>query len=890
MKNFALHIAITFLFLAFCGTLQATHNRAGDIRYTHVSGFTYRVEVITFTKESAPADRPYLKIKWGDEAPGTPDNELDSLQRSIEDPTAGIDVKRNVYIGFHTYSGPGSFTIVVEDPNRNFGVNNIPASIDQIFCISSTIIISPFTGHNNSVQLQRFPIQDACINQIWSHNPGAFDPDGDDLVYSLVPCMGDDCVPLLGWQLPSDWTSETTDSFIIDPQTGTISWDRPLYSGEYNIAIQVDEYRNGQLVGRVIRDMQITVVTCNNQPPVIDPIPDYCITAGQFLEFYVHATDPDNHAITLSAVGGPMSSVVHPATFQPNIGRFTWAPQCEEIRNAPYQMLFEATDNGYIPLTDPETTNIRVVAPRVENPVAEASGNTIQLSWEANTCATVLSAYEQEQIKYKVYRRNNEYGFEPDNCELGVPAYTGYTFIGETTGVNHTSYTDDNVFFGGVFCYMVVTCWPDGAESYASEEFCDTIRKDVPVLTHVTVDITNETEGQNTVCWSPPTELDTLTFPGPYQYKLFYAGGLNHPSTLVYESGISPYLIWADTCFTHTGINTMQDNSNYIIQMHNGDGLIGQSRASSSVFLSAEGNDNEITLNFQFDVTWTNAEYEVYRKNDDTGLFDLAGTTDVRTYTDTGLVNNQTYCYKVKSIGSYHSEGIADPLLNWSQELCAVPYDRRPPCPPTLAITDDCQQISVEMTWNNPNHSCADDVTAYAVYYAPHPDEPMQVIHTISTAEDTTYRFPAENFNFSIAGCYAVTALDSLNPWPDGSVVQNESVFSNILCIDNCPLYFLPNVFTPNGDGKNDLFEPFPYRYVESIDLKVYNRYGTLVFESTDPDILWDGKDMNSGQPCHDGAYYYTIVVNSIRLSGNETSAFSGNIQLLGGSISSNPK
>ncbi len=888
MKNYFKH-SVLFTVLVFSALLgYTTHNRAGDIRYTHVVGLTYRIEVSTFTKADATIDRPFLKIKWGDESNNPPLEALDSIQRIIDDPTAGINIRRNVYVGFHTYRGPGSFTIVVEDPNRNGGIHNIPSSINQIFCISSTLIISPFTGQNNSVQLLNLPVQDACINQLWSHNPGAFDPDGDLLVYSLVPSMGDDCIPLLGWELPDDWTNEPTDFFEIDSQTGTLTWDRPLYSGEYNIAIQIEEYRSGQLVGKVIRDMQITVVTCNNQPPVINPIPDYCIQAGDFLEFFVTASDPDGNSIFLSATGGPMTAVEHPATFQPNNGRFTWSPQCEEIRNTPYQMLFEATDNGFIPLSDPEVTTIRVVAPRVENPTAEALGNSITLNWNVNTCANVLSPFQQSQIRYKIYRRNNEYGFTPEQCELGVPAYTGYTYIGETVGINSTSYVDTDVFFGGVFCYMVVTCWPDGAESYASEEFCDTIRKDVPVLTNVSVDITDILSGQNTICWSPPSELDTLAFPGPYQYKLLYAEELNTPAQEVYQSSISPFLFWADTCFTHTGINTQNFNSNYIVQIYNDNGLISQSLPASSVFLTASPNDNEITLNFNYDVTWINTSYEVYRFNGEINDFELIGTTLEPFYTDTGLVNLQSYCYRVRSIGTYNTPGIIDPVFNWSQELCAQPFDRRPPCPPSLAIEDDCENLSVVLTWTKPSSDCADDVTAYQVYYAPTPNDSMQLIHRTENVNDTTFTFPAEDFNFSIAGCYAVTALDSLNLWPDGSLVQNESEFSNVICIDNCPLYELPNVFSPNGDGVNDVFEPFPYRYIESIQIIIYNRYGTKVFETTDPKILWNGTDMNTGRECHDGAYYYVIQVNAIRLNGIETNSYNGNIQLVGSTQPSN--
>ena len=56
----------------------ATHNRAGEITYEHVGGFTYRVRITTYTKQSAIADRNSLKIRWGDEGPNTTENDLDS--------------------------------------------------------------------------------------------------------------------------------------------------------------------------------------------------------------------------------------------------------------------------------------------------------------------------------------------------------------------------------------------------------------------------------------------------------------------------------------------------------------------------------------------------------------------------------------------------------------------------------------------------------------------------------------------------------------------------------------------------------------------------------------------------------------------------------------------
>ena len=90
-----------------------------------------------------------------------------------------------------------------------------------------------------------------------------------------------------------------------------------------------------------------------------------------------------------------------------------------------------------------------------------------------------------------------EYGFEPENCEIGVPEYTGYSLIGEVNGLNSTAFVDNEVFFGGQYCYMVVTCFPNGAISLASEEFCGFLNKEAPVITNVSVEATDLSNGEN---------------------------------------------------------------------------------------------------------------------------------------------------------------------------------------------------------------------------------------------------------------------------------------------------------------------------------------------------------------------------------------------------------
>jgi len=76
-----------------------------------------------------------------------------------------------------------------------------------------------------------------------------------------------------------------------------------------------------------------------------------------------------------------------------------------------------------------------------------------------------------------------------------------------------------------------------------------------------------------------------------------------------------------------------------------------------------------------------------------------------------------------------------------------------------------------------------------------------------------------------------------------------------------------PNVFTPNGDGINDVFE-VTSRNGNVVSLRVYTRAGVLVFSIQAVRCRWDGYSL-SGQQMATGVYYYTaeIVGSSPRIS-----------------------
>lgn len=858
-------------------SLSATHNRAGEITYKHLGGNEYEVTIITCTKTSVIADREWMPIDWGD---GTP---VDSIQRDQIVFLSGIDAQRNIYTDTHVFPGPGQYLLYTEDPNRNADVLNIPNSVQTGFSISSLLtILGGANGHNNSPQMLNPPKDNACFNKLYLHNPAAFDPDGDSLAYELAPSTTFNNQVIPGYVFPDQVNPGANNVMSIDPITGTLSWDSPQLIGEYNVVIVIKEYRNGVEIGFVKRDMQINVVGCSNDPPIIQDLPDVCVVANSNLSLAISADDPDGDFVVLEAFGEIFELDNSPATFnQPvSIAALNWSVNCGHVRLSPYTVYIKATDdNPQVMLSDITSFNITVVAPPVENPSATAIANTILLDWDNGPCSNATG--------YKIYRRITSYGFIPDDCETGVPGYTGYEFLDFVEGWDNSSYLDDNnVPFGNEVCYMVVACFEDGSESIASEEFCAMLDMACPIISHVTVDETSPSNGQVTVRWYPPIEIDTINdFLGPYSYRVLHGDGFNPPLAILESTPQSSILNVGIIEFVHEDINTEDQANTYIIEFYNDGEFICSSNDASSVFLTSQSIDNALELSWIENIPWVNNSYEIYRE-DDSQIFQLIGTSSEPFYTDTGLVNGQEYCYFVRTFGSYAEPSIQNPLINDSQEWCSRPFDSEPPCAPQLTLDGECEFDNYELSWNNPNNSCADDVVSYNIYYTSVFGGDFELQTSIVGADITSYIPPSE----SLVGCYVITALDSLLVGPDGFQNQNESVFSDSICVESCPEYTLPNVFSPNGDEYNQFFRPFEtdFRYIESIDLTIYNRWGQELFKTTNPEILWEGQVENpliqiNGDGRYyapDGTYYYVCIVNEKTLMGIVPRVLTGNITM----------
>ena len=865
-----------FALLAGSAALFATHNRAGAITYKHISGFRYEITITTYTNTETTADRPELIINYGD---GTPDDTIPRVQEIVPLSPQYDTVKKNIYRKEHTFLGVGSYVMCVSDPNRVAGINNIAGSVDTQFGLSTTLVIPALTGFSNSVEFLYDPIQDGCVGSPWIFNPVAFDEDNDSLGFELVNPLGEACIELPNWTQVSDYNENPNGEISVD-ENGTIIWDSPLQAGNYVISLEVTEYNNGQIVGRVLLDLQIFIDVCNNQNPEIAQLADTCVEAGTTLNYLVNATDPDGDDVDLTLAGGAFQVASSPAFFvqiddNPAAGNMQWETNCSHVRLAPYQTTVIATDDGNSPLNNVAQFNITVVAPAPENLEVVPEAGAMALSWSPSVC--------QQAAGYRIYRREGSFNFQPSNCETGVPEYTGYELVGETTGLNSTTFNDvAGVNFGTVYCYRVIAFFEDGAESYASDEVCGELFRDFPILTKLSIGVTDENNGTDTLRWEAPTELDTeVEFPGPYRYRVYRRYALETGFQQVFESEENADLNSLPGELISTGLNTVDSAIFYRVELYSAGILAATSNTAASIFVTPIPNDSEIEVTWLDETPWQNYSARIFRRNPRSTEFIEVGVSSTGSYRDTLLENNQEYCYYVITEGSYFKEGLPDPLFNHSQQVCAQPYDRTPPCPPLLFGQDNCETLEIEFNWEL-DEACTsnDDIEFYTLYYALNQNDTLRPLVTLNGAELRDYFFANDT---SIAGCFAITATDGENLWPDGSIRRNESEFSNIVCYDNCPIFGLPNVFTPNGDGRNDVFIPVDLRSIREVNFQVFNRWGSVVFETKDPFFQWDGTSELTGEVVSDGTYFYACKAFAIRLAGLETINLSGTITVVSG-------
>lgn len=928
----------------------ATHLRAGEITVTRESctSLNFIITITVYTNTGSEIRFGDGVLDFGD---GSTPLRTPTIQNTIR-PDLGPNVGIVTFSTTHTYAGPGQYIVSYNEPNRNAGILNMFNSVDTKFYIESKISIDPFIGCDNSPRLLVPPIDKACSGAAFYHNPGAYDPDGDSLSYEFTIPKREKGIEVNNYRDPNvkefydriglnysiaNEDKDGTPTFTINKTTGNIIWDAPGAPGEYNIAFIIKEWRKiaGVWVnmGYVIRDMQIIVDDCKNKRPELQ-VHDLCVEAGKLITTDFFGYDPDGDSVKIEAFSQILNQNVtppfpSPATYTPfpvkyqasgpsKLAKlsFRWQTACVHVREQPYQVTLKITDSppkgAGAKLVQFKTVFIKVVAPAPVWKDAQVvpANRTAKLEWKPYACSNAEVM--------QVWRRVDTIPFTPVDCVTGIPASLGYTMIAQVPASN-TKYTDTNggkgLARGAKYCYRLVAAFPlpNGGVSYVSRDTClPPIIADAPIITNVTVDKTSPSAGQITVKWRPPLEINQAQYPPPYRYKVYRAEGLTgnikiaptHPGTI------------PDTSYVDTGMNSQEIVYNYRVELYyNTNVRFDSSEVASAVRLEAHPQFKQIQLIWGASVPWSNQSTKfprhlVYRGPKDATesqliLIDSVDVTTGRfTYIDSGqydvkkgllqkhgLSDQQVYCYRVMTRGTYGNKRVKDPLVNFSEINCAQPNDTIPPCKQEMnavASGTQCDQYFATtpcaptsftniVTWKkSTDAACRLDITGYNLYVAKEVGADFDLY--VENIKDTFY---IDSNLPSYARCYKIEAVDRAG---------NKSELSEQVCFDNCPHYELPNVFTPNDDKCNDFFSAFSdrqvidesgngpcgpidpiqqrlrcARFVQSVEFTVNNRWGKEVYRYQSGGentiyIDWDGKD-NDGKELAAGVYYYNAHV-----------------------------
>lgn len=228
------------------------------------------------------------------------------------------------------------------------------------------------------------------------------------------------------------------------------------------------------------------------------------------------------------------------------------------------------------------------------------------------------------------------------------------------------------------------------------------------------------------------------------------------------------------------------------------------------------------------------AFYTVYRSTG--GPYNNYGSSNSNSYLDnTTNVNNEPYCYEI----SY--KDACNNVSALSINTCTVLL--------SVTRTDETNYL----TWT-PYTGYQSGIKEYILENL---DEHGNVVLSKSVGLSTSYS--------EVADPSLAQLIYRIRVVPNGT--ENLISFSNIGRIDLTPQVFMPTVFTPNGDGENDVLE-VKGKYYKSVKMTIMNKWGEVVFISEDAGKGWDGS--YKGQPVSVDSYAYHVV--ALDNKGNEIS------------------
>lgn len=378
---------------------------------------------------------------------------------------------------------PAGYTLAMQLCCRNESVDNVVLPTRTGMTLTAEIPDPALAGGNSTPKLKPYPKTGFfCLNNLRTLDFSASDPDGDSLYYELVtpysspepnqsnpnPALTQPPYNLIKW-LPGysfNYPIPGNPSLKIDSRTGELSIV-PSALGLYVFAYKISEYRNGQFIGSIRRDIQLEVLNCiiNQKPEFREPQQtEFSTPVSTELCVPVRVHDLNSadtifleagYALLNSQIPAEELKLVQAVDTGTAEGKVCWQPTCEEvfagqtisIMLKSYSKGCDATDSITRTITleaEPLPQDLESLLPNIFTPNGDDVNDLFQLQ--------NLNAYPCiENLEVRIF---NRWGIKVHEEQLSHLGWNG-TY-------------NNNPVPEGVYYYIISGSYRNGPFSYKS--------------------------------------------------------------------------------------------------------------------------------------------------------------------------------------------------------------------------------------------------------------------------------------------------------------------------------------------------------------------------------------------------------------------------------------
>ncbi|MBK6398189.1 MAG: gliding motility-associated C-terminal domain-containing protein [Bacteroidetes bacterium] len=364
----------------------ATHISGADITYKWVSGNTYQLS-LTLYRDCAGIAAPntaavtYSSVSCArnlsvnlTRVPGT------GQEISHTCSTAVTTCRGGTLSGIQKYEYTGNVTLPANCTDwvfgyaiccRNCAITTLSYTPNNCSGVPGTYVEATLNNlvvpNNSAPTFTNIPVAFFCVGQTFHYNHGAYDVDGDSLVYSFVtPRSAANTYVTFkpGYSASNPLTSSP--AITLDNSGDIAITPTALEVGVMTILVK--EYRNGVLIGSVLRDMEVYTQSCSNVLPTasgVNGTTNYDIIAcpGKPLSFNITTGDGNtSQNVTMTCISPIPGSAFTSTTGQHPVGTYSWTPTVAQARSQPYSFIITVQDDN-CPFTGFQTYSYTIRVP-----------------------------------------------------------------------------------------------------------------------------------------------------------------------------------------------------------------------------------------------------------------------------------------------------------------------------------------------------------------------------------------------------------------------------------------------------------------------------------------------------------------------------------------------